>query len=102
MVENKLSFVDGASIHRAPMFSGINYHIWKIHMNFFIESIDQGIWNVIMNGTYIPKHVVDNKQVHKPCNLWTKEGRKFAQYDYIAKNIVTSLLNMIEFCRVSQ
>jgi len=30
-------------------------------MKFFIESIDQGIWDAIMNELYTPKHVVDNK-----------------------------------------
>jgi len=43
MVENKLPFVEGASIHRPPMFSGINYKFWKIRIKIFIESIDQGI-----------------------------------------------------------
>ena len=43
MAENKLSFAEGASIHRPPMFSGINYQFWKIRMKIFNESIDQGI-----------------------------------------------------------
>jgi len=40
MAENKRPFVEGASIHRPPMFSGINYQFWKIRMKIFIESID--------------------------------------------------------------
>jgi len=44
MAENKLPFGEGASIHRPPMFSGIN---WKIRMKIFIESIDQRIWDAI-------------------------------------------------------
>jgi len=53
MVENKLPFAEGASRHRNPMFSGINYQFWKISTKIFIESIDQGIWNAIMNGPLI-------------------------------------------------
>jgi len=30
-----------------------------------------------MNGPYIPKHI-DNKQVDKPWNQWTKEERKLS------------------------
>ena len=60
MAENKLPFVEGASIHRPPMFSGINYQFWKIRMNIFIESIDQGIWDAVINGPYTPKHIVEN------------------------------------------
>jgi len=43
MVENKLPFVEGTSIHKPPMFSDINYEFWKIRIKIFIESIDQGI-----------------------------------------------------------
>jgi len=66
MAEKKLPFAEGASINRAPMFSGVNYQFWKIRMKIFIESIDQGIWDAILNGPYTPKHVVDNKHVDKP------------------------------------
>ena len=52
MAENKLPFGEGALIHRPPMFSGINYQFWKIRMKIFIESIDQGIWDAIINGPY--------------------------------------------------
>jgi len=38
-----LPFTEGTSIHRPPMFSGLNYQFWKIRMEIFIESIDQGI-----------------------------------------------------------
>jgi len=43
------------------MFSGINYQFWKIRMKIFIDSIDKGIWDAIVNETYIPKCVVENK-----------------------------------------
>jgi len=42
------------------MFSGINYQFWKIRMIFFIEPIDQCIWDALVNGPYTPKHVVEN------------------------------------------
>ena len=55
-----------------------------------------------MNELYIPKHVVDNKQVDKPWNQWTEKERKLAQYDCTTKSILTSSLNMNEFFRFSQ
>jgi len=61
MAENKFPFTEGASTHRSPMFGGVIYQFWKIWMKIFIESIDQGIWDVIVNEPYTPKHVVDNK-----------------------------------------
>jgi len=38
-------------------------------MKIFIESIDQEIWNVRMNGPFIPKCTINDKQVDKPWNL---------------------------------
>ena len=49
MAENKLPFVEGGPIHRPTMFSGINYQFWKIRMKIFIEAIDQGIEDAIIN-----------------------------------------------------
>ena len=66
MAENKLPFAKGASIHIPPIFTDINYQFWKIRMKIFIESIDQGIWNEIINGSYTLKHIVANVQVDKP------------------------------------
>jgi len=54
MAKNKLPFSEGASIHMSPMFSRVNYQFWKVRMKIFIESIDRGIWNAIINGPYIP------------------------------------------------
>jgi len=59
MAENKLPFVEGASINRPPTFSRVNYQFWKVRMKIFIESIVRGIWNTIVNGSFIPMHVVD-------------------------------------------
>ena len=92
MAKNKLPFAKGAFTHRLPMFSGVNYQFWKICTKFFIDSIDQGIWDAIMNGPCTPKHVIDNKQVNKPWNQWTWEERKCAQCDCSTKNIITSFI----------
>jgi len=83
------------------MFIGINFPFCKIRLKILIESIVQVIWDAILNGPYTPKHVVDNKQVDRPWNEWTKEERRRHQYDCTEKNIFTSSLNMDEFFRVS-
>jgi len=58
MVENKLLFIEGASIYKPPMLCGLNYQFWKIRMQIFIESIDKGIWDAIVNGPYTPKCLI--------------------------------------------
>jgi len=101
MSENKLPFAERASIHWPSMFYGVNYQFWKVRMKIFIESIDRGIWNAIVNGPYIPVSVVNGISVAKPFDELT-EVEKRVQYDCVAKNIITSALNLNEFFRVSQ
>jgi len=97
-----LPFAEGASINRQPMFSGVNYQFWKVRMKIFIESIDRGIWNAIVNGPFIPMHVVDGVSTTKCFDELTDLKNKKMQYDCVAKNIITSALNLDEFFRVSQ
>jgi len=54
-VSYKLPFVEGASINKPPLFCGVNYQLWKVRMNFFIQSTDKGIWEAIENGPFIPQ-----------------------------------------------
>ena len=102
MAENKLPFAKEASIHMPPMFFGVNYQFWKVRMKIFIESIDKGIWNALVNEPYIPVSVVNGISVAKPFDELTNVENKRVQYDCVAKNIITSALNMDEFFRVSQ
>ena len=70
-------------------------------MKIFMESIDMGIWDVVANGSFVPMQVVKEETVKKPWS-GSETERKKAQYDSLAKNIITSALNMDEFFRVSQ
>ena len=47
-------FVEDSSINRPPMFSGMNYAFWKIRMKNFMESIDFGIWEAVVDGPFVP------------------------------------------------
>jgi len=84
------------------MFGGVNYAFWKIRMKIFMESIDMGIWDAVVSGPFIPMQVVKEETVKKFWSEWSETERKKAQYDSLAKNIITSGLNMDEFFRVSQ
>ena len=101
MAENKLPFVEEASTHRPPMFSGVNYQFWKVRMKIFIESIDRGNWNTIVNGHYIPMSVVNGVSVVKSYDELSEAENKKVQYDRVAKNIITSALNLDEFFRLA-
>ena len=51
----ELSFEEGASINKPPLFCCLNYKYWEAKMKIFVESIDKGIWDAIKNGPFIPK-----------------------------------------------
>jgi len=83
------------------MFFGVNCQFWKVRMKIFIESIDHGIWNAIVNGAYIPMSVVNGVSVVKSFDELSEAENKRVQYDCVAKNIITYASNLDEFFRVS-
>ena len=73
IAENKIPFVEGPSINRLSMFSGVNYQFWKVRMKIFIKSIDCGIWNTIVNDPYI---LVNDVHVEKSFDELTDKENK--------------------------
>ena len=70
-------------------------------MKIFVESIDQGIWDVIENCPFIPRIEKAKSFTRKPWSQWTDEESEKAKFDCIAKNIITSTVNFNEFFRIS-
>jgi len=102
MAEGNLPFAKGASTNRPPLFSRVNYPFWKIRMKIFIESLDRGVGDAIVNGPSVPKTLIDGQIVDRPWSEWSDSENKKAQFDCMAHNIITSALNLDKFFRVSQ
>lgn len=48
-------------------------------MQIFMEFIDRGIWDAILNEPYLPIIIVNNMQEPKPYPYWTaKENKKIS------------------------
>ncbi|KAL5179343.1 hypothetical protein HKD37_01G000674 [Glycine soja] len=60
------------------------------------------VGDAIVNNPYIPKVVVDGKEVEKDFNSWTPEENMHDQYNVSAKNIFASILNLDKFYCASQ
>nr|KYP31988.1 hypothetical protein KK1_047440 [Cajanus cajan] len=71
-------------------------------MRIFIEAIDIAVWDAIENGSYIPMTKDDDGKREKHWSEWSDDERKRAQYDYKAKNIITSAMSIVEFFIISQ
>nr|KYP32383.1 Retrovirus-related Pol polyprotein from transposon TNT 1-94 [Cajanus cajan] len=106
MANSNLPYGEGVSIHRPPVFNGENYDYWKTRMRIFVEAIYIAVWDAIENGPYIPMTIPmtkdDDEKREKHWSEWSDDERKRAQYDYRAKNIITSALSIDEFFRISQ
>uniref|UniRef100_A0A151UF65 Retrovirus-related Pol polyprotein from transposon TNT 1-94 n=1 Tax=Cajanus cajan TaxID=3821 RepID=A0A151UF65_CAJCA len=102
MDNSNLPYGEGVSIHRPPVFNGEKYVYWKIRMRIFIEAIDVAVSDAIENGPYIHMTKGDDGKREKHWSEWSDDERKRAQYDYRAKNIITSALSIDEFFRISQ
>jgi len=98
----KLSFEEGASINKPPLFYGLNHKYWEARMKIFVESIDQGIWDTIENGPFIPKIKKNGSFIKKPWSQWTNEECKMVKLDCIAQIIIASALDSNEFFRISE
>jgi len=83
------------------VFTDENYPFWKVKMQIFVESIDRGIWDAILNGPLVPTITVNNLQEPKPFSQWNVEENRRAQYDVRARNIISSTLTFDEFYRIS-
>jgi len=70
-------------------------------MQIFVQSIKIGICDTIINGPFIPKHETNKEFDEKSWSSWTETEGKKAQYDCIAKIIITYALSFDKFLRVS-
>jgi len=98
----KLSFKEGGSIYKPPLFCGLNYKYWEARMKIFVESIDQGIWDSIENGPYFPKLKKNGSLIAKHRFQWTNDECKMARLDFTTQNIIASALDTNEFFRISK
>jgi len=100
MAWNQLSFAKGESINRPPLFCGLNFSFWKVRMNNFMESVNRGIWQAMVNDYAIPTQVVDNKTIEKSFEFWTIKEIRREEYDSKAMNIIYSSLICDQFFKV--
>jgi len=69
-------------------------------MKIFLESVDKGVWDAVVNGPFKPIKIVDGETLPKEFSQWTPDENKRAHYDVRAKNIISSALTLDEFYRV--
>ena len=43
---------EGHVTNRPPLFEGTDYNYWKMHMKYYIQSVDYQCWERIESGDY--------------------------------------------------
>ena len=61
MVGQNQTFAEGASINIPPLFTVENYPFWKNRMQIFLEFVDRGIWDAVLNGPFVLVNIVKAK-----------------------------------------
>ena len=92
---DKVSFEEGASLNKPPLFCGVNYQLWCIRIKKFV-SIDRKIWNVITNSSFIP--------LLKTNSVLSKNEKRIISTVLLRTSLflLLILMNFLKFQSVSQ
>ena len=58
--------VEGHSINRPPLFDGSNYQFWSNLISTFMWSYDYEMWDVVLDGPYVPMKTKAGSEESEP------------------------------------
>ncbi|XP_062104243.1 uncharacterized protein LOC133815415 [Humulus lupulus] len=96
------NMLEGLSTTRAPFFNGVDFPYWKIRMETYLQSIDYDLWHIVSNGPYIPKHVINDKEVIKTYEAYDEEDKKMLSKNAKAKYALICGLDRDVFKNIEQ
>ena len=87
--------------NKVPMLDGSNYNYWKIRMTVYLQSLDERIWQTVLDGYSRP--TVDNEGVvgPKPVATWTARELEAARWNSQGLNAILSHVTQEEFKKIS-
>ena len=95
--------VEGHSLNRPVLFDGSNYQFWSNRMSIFIRSYDYQMWDIVLDGSYVPMKIGTRVEalVPKLRSEWSKSKVKKVKVNFKAINTLHYALNPTEFNRIS-
>ena len=95
--------VEGHSTNRPPLFDGSNYQFWSNRMSIFMQSYDYKMWDVVLDGRYVPKKKKTRREESKSKlqSERTEAEVKKVQVNFKAINTLHYTLNPTEFNKIS-
>lgn len=71
MPANTFVFNKGLFMNTPPPFDGEIFELWKMGFETFIKVNDFEMWDMLINGQFIPTFFFDDKVVNKLDFHWT-------------------------------
>ena len=95
--------MEGHSTNKPPLFDRSNYQFWSNRISIFMRSYDYEIWDVVLDGSYVPMKTSMGVEalVPKLRSEWSELKVKKVQVNFKAINTLHCALNPIEFNRIS-
>ncbi|GMP23151.1 hypothetical protein CsSME_00000857 [Camellia sinensis var. sinensis] len=91
---------EGNSMVRPPLLDGSNYPFWKARMRSFLKSIDEKVWQSVMNGWTEPTITVDGVTIPKPIDQWDTTDYQNSSWNSKAINSLFCAVTPEEFSRI--
>ena len=76
--------IEGHSTNRPPLFDGTNYQFWSNRMSIYMRSCDYEMWEVVMDGPYVPTKTKERSEEFEPklrCE-WTDVDMENVQLNF--------------------
>ena len=64
MNSNQITFKEGESLNRPPLFEGENFSFWKCRMKTFMQAVDPDAWSAVANDPYVPTKIAGENKSH--------------------------------------
>ncbi|XP_049350219.1 uncharacterized protein LOC125814820 [Solanum verrucosum] len=100
-----LNMEEGQSSTGPPRFNGQYYGWWNNRMHDYINADDSELWDIILNGPYIPTKEMKDEEltttVVKTRKDYNEADRKKIEKNYKAKKILVCGIGADEYNRIS-
>lgn len=92
MTSNKRSF-----LKTPPLFNDSKFNIWQARFRIFIKIINHELWEIIIDGKFIPTRQVNMEVIDTPDSLWTEEEKRKFEINFKTTNFITMTLYYRKF-----
>ncbi|XP_073019134.1 uncharacterized protein [Primulina eburnea] len=90
------------TVFRPPVLDGSNYALWKVNMRMYIKSIEERVWQRVLDGWSPPKIVDDDGDCRsKPESSWSNDEVQTSNFNSKALNAIFTSVDINMFCLIT-